>query len=170
LREHEETPFELAAGIDYWPWLEFSRLTGLRLSETLLQWDEVNFFTGKLTTLGKGGKTVTAEISTAVKELLLSQKGNHPEYVFTYVAKRTVKATEKREERIRGAAVSVDHSGMLHRMATDDEAGRDYQPQVPRPSPRLRNEDAPRDGEPENGIHRAQSLGRVCYCPICACD
>jgi len=111
MQEHEEIPFELAARPDYWPWLEFSRLTGLRLSETLLRWDEVNLVTGKVTTIGKGGKTVTAEISTAVRELLLAQKGNHPDYVFTYVAKRTVKATEKREERIRGQRYPLTTAG-----------------------------------------------------------
>ena len=108
---HEEERFELAARPDYWPWLEFTRLTGLRLSETLLRWDEVNFFTGTISTIGKGGKIVTAEISKDVKALLLPLIGNHPTYVFTYVAKRTVKPRGEQQGRVRGERYPLTEAG-----------------------------------------------------------
>ncbi|CDZ55493.1 tyrosine-type recombinase/integrase [Neorhizobium galegae] len=123
VQEHEELRFELAARPDYWPWLEFARLTGLRLSETLVRWDEVNFSTAKITTIGKGGKTVTAEISEEVRELLLSLKGQHPEYVFTYLAKRTVKRTEKvRGQRypLTTAGCSTEWQRMMKRSGITD--------------------------------------------------
>jgi integrase len=109
LQEYEDAALDLSVRPDFLPWLEFARLTGLRLGETLIRWDEVNFFSGKITTTGKGGKTVSTEVTHAVKELLLPLKGHHPEYVFTFVAQRTVKAAG----RIRGQRYPLTYDGCV---------------------------------------------------------
>lgn len=74
---------------DYAPWLEFSRLTGLRLKETLIRWTSVNWSTGQIRTMGKGSRWVTTPITPAVRAVLEPLKGDHPEFVFTYLCRRS---------------------------------------------------------------------------------
>jgi hypothetical protein len=43
---------------DYESWLEFTRLTGLRLNDTLLRWANVNWADKTIITISKGGRNV----------------------------------------------------------------------------------------------------------------
>lgn len=76
---------------DYLPWFEFAHNSGLRLAETLLRWTSVNFKTGQIRVKGKGDKWVVTQITPTIRDILQPLVGHHGEYVFTYVAKRTVK-------------------------------------------------------------------------------
>ena len=51
---------------------------------------EVNFGTGQIVKLGKGGKRVTVSITPTIREIIWPLQGHHPEFVFTYVARRTL--------------------------------------------------------------------------------
>lgn len=84
---------------DYAPWFEFCRLTGLRRNETLIRWSDVVWYLkpvvaggttiyGRIITIGKGGKEVSTPITEAVKGILDECRGDHDEYVFTYVCQR----------------------------------------------------------------------------------
>lgn len=90
---------------DYALWLEFARLTGLRRQETLIRWSNVNWFAKKITTIGKGGREVSTPITADVRAILESCKGDHQEFVFTYVAKKT------RDGRVRGERYPITNEG-----------------------------------------------------------
>lgn len=105
LHEGEGDALDAAVRDDYAPWLEFARLTGLRRHETLIKWSEVNWFARQIVTVGKGGKTISTPITSEVKALLEPLRGDHPEWVFTYIAKRTANG------KIRGTRYPITYSG-----------------------------------------------------------
>lgn len=107
LHEHEGTALDEAVREDYAPWLEFARLTGLRFGETLIRWKDVNWFARSISTTGKGGRLVTTPITPDVFDLLQPLVGHHPEWVFTYVAKRTWKPHGK----VRGERYPITYDG-----------------------------------------------------------
>ena len=80
--------------------------SGLRLKECFLRWPEVDWATRQIRKPGKGGKLVMTPITSAVREILWSLRGHHPEYVFTYVARRT------RDGRIQGQRYPLTYSGL----------------------------------------------------------
>jgi integrase len=80
---------------DYEPWFRFASATGLRLAETLITWEKVNWQGKTIATTGKGGRLVRTPITPAVAAILEPLKGNHPEAVFTYVCKRPKKGHRK---------------------------------------------------------------------------
>ena len=101
LREPQERVRELvgdeaarlyeATRADYTPFLAFAHATGLRLNECLLVWNEVHWEARQIRKIGKGGKLVTAPITSEVRAILWPLRGHHPEFVFTFVAARTLK-------------------------------------------------------------------------------
>ena len=115
LKEVEERPRELqddegqaldkAIRPDFWPWLEFARLTGMRRGETLIRWENVNMFSGQITTIGKGGKPVHTPITSGVRAILEQCRGHNNEWVFTFVAKRNF------EGRIKGQRYPITYDG-----------------------------------------------------------
>lgn len=82
---------------DYAPFFAFARLSGLRLNECLLRWSEVNWGAKRIVKKGKGSRTVTSPITSAVYAILAPLRGHHPEWVFTYVAERTARGKVKRQ-------------------------------------------------------------------------
>ena len=82
---------EAATRVDYAPFFAFAHATGLRLNECLLRWSEVDWDARRIVKLGKGGKRVTTPITSEVRAILWPLRGHHPEFVFTYVAQRTLK-------------------------------------------------------------------------------
>ena len=86
---------EAATRDDYAPLFAFAMATGLRQSECLLRWSQVDWGARQIRKIGKGGKIVTVPITTTVREILWPLRGHHPEFVFTYVAVRTHRAWVK---------------------------------------------------------------------------
>ena len=76
---------------DYMPFFSFAHATGLRLNECLLRWSEVDWSARRVVKIGKGGKRVTAPITSEVRAILWPLRGHHSEFVFTFVAARTLK-------------------------------------------------------------------------------
>lgn len=73
--------------------IRFAFLTGCRRMEILgLEWSSVDFFSKRFTVLGKGKRSRTIPMSQAVYDLLWEIRNHHETKVFTYVAKRTLKA------------------------------------------------------------------------------
>lgn len=96
---------EAATRDDYLPFFAFADATGFQFKECFLRWSEVNWEAGRVQKLGKGGKLVTTPITTSVRAILRGQEGNHPVFVFTYIAQRT------RGGKIRGQRYPVTPSG-----------------------------------------------------------
>jgi integrase len=88
LSDDEAERFDAAMRDDYRPFFEFAHVTGWRLNECFLRWSEVNWATGRITKLGKGGTRITLKITPSVRDILWPLRGHHPEMVFTYVRER----------------------------------------------------------------------------------
>jgi integrase len=87
LQDDEAMAFDEAMRDDYGPFFEFVRASGLRQAECVsLRWSEVNFSTRQIVRIGKGGRRVVFPITDTIRELLFPLQGQHPEFVFTYVA------------------------------------------------------------------------------------
>jgi integrase len=80
---------EAATRDDYQPLFAFALATGLRQSECLLRWPQVDWGARQIRKVGKGGKAVAVPITSTVREILWPLQGHHHEFVFTYVAART---------------------------------------------------------------------------------
>lgn len=110
LHDHEAKALDASVRSDYAAWFEFARLTGLRLNETLLKWEHVNWGAGQIKTIGKGDKIVTTPITSVVKALLEPLIGQHPEYVFTFECKRAGRNPKTGEFYCRGQRYPITYS------------------------------------------------------------
>src|SRR5262249_21215022 len=90
LADHEAAQLEAATRDDLAPFFAFARESGMRLRECLLRWPEVNWEARRIQKLGKGGKLITAPITSAIREILWPLRGHDPEHVFTFVATSTI--------------------------------------------------------------------------------
>ncbi|MGV0878028.1 site-specific integrase [Martelella sp. FLE1502] len=87
----------------------FAFLTGCRRMEILgLRWPHVDFFGRQFTVTGKGDRRRVIPMSQAIYDLLWSQKDHHPEIVFTYVARRTL----KKRNLIKGRRYPLTEAGL----------------------------------------------------------
>jgi integrase len=108
LQDDEATAFDEAVRFDYGPFFEFVRASGLRQAECVtLKWSEVNFGTRQIVRIGKGGQRVVFPITDAIREILFPLQGQHPEFVFTYIAVYG----NKRLGRVRGQRYRLTLSG-----------------------------------------------------------
>src|SRR6516162_14327 len=98
---------EAATRDDYAPFFAFARAAGLRLKECVtLRWPEVDWDARQIRKPGKGGKLVTAPITSTIRKILWPLRGHHPEMVFTYIAERT------RDGRVQGERYPLTYSGV----------------------------------------------------------
>ena len=87
LQDDEAVAIDDAMRSDYEPFFAFVRASGMRLKECVtLRWSEVNFGTKQIVRVGKRGRRVVFPITDAIREILFPLRGQHPEFVFTYVA------------------------------------------------------------------------------------
>ena len=105
LHADEEKAIDEAMRGDYGSWLQFALMTGLRRAETLIRWSNVNWAAKIITTTGKGGRLVSTPITDEVAALLQPLKGDDPEYVFTYLCRRT------RGDHVRGRRYPITYEG-----------------------------------------------------------
>jgi integrase len=76
---------------DYEPLFQFSMAAGKRKSECMtLEWSHVKWDRDMIEREGKGGRIVQVAITDTVREILWPLRGQHPKFVFSFVAKRTV--------------------------------------------------------------------------------
>ncbi len=108
LHDHEATALDDATRDDYEPFFEFVKASGMRLKECVtLRWTEVNFGTRQIVRIGKGGRRIVFPITDAVREILFPLQGQHPEFVFTYVAVYG----NKRLRLVRGQRYPITYNG-----------------------------------------------------------
>jgi integrase len=118
LRQEEAAAIEASIRFDYGPFLEFARATGWRLGECLLRWDQVNWAAGQITRTGKGGRLIVTPITPTIAGVLTPLIGHHPEWVFTYVARKTAAKRKK------GRRYPITYSGAKTRWRRDRKAAR----------------------------------------------
>jgi integrase len=108
LKIEEATAIDEAMRDDYGPFFDFVRASGMRLKECVtLRWAEVDFGARQIVRLGKGGRRVVFPITPAVREILFPLRGQHAEFVFTYVAV----CANKRLGRVRGQRYPLSYNG-----------------------------------------------------------
>ncbi|WP_244525007.1 MULTISPECIES: tyrosine-type recombinase/integrase [Bradyrhizobium] len=87
LHDDEAAAFDAAMRADYEPFFEFVGTSGMRQKECVtLRWSEVNFGTRQIVRIGKGGRRVVFPITDTIRDILFPLQGQHPQFVFTYVA------------------------------------------------------------------------------------
>jgi integrase len=107
LHDEEGDQLDAAMRDDLEPFFAFLRTTGVRRNEAIfLRWANVNWSTRQIKTTGKGGKDVTTPITDGVRAILWPLRGQHGEFVFTYVAQRT------RQGRIKGQRYRLTVEGV----------------------------------------------------------
>jgi integrase len=108
LHDGEADALDEAMRADYAPFFDFALATGLRLKECVtLRWSEVNFGTKQIIKLGKGDRRVVVSITDSIREIIFPLQGQHPEFVFTYVAVYG----NKRLGRVRGERYPISYNG-----------------------------------------------------------
>jgi integrase len=108
LKVEEDAAIEEAMRGDYEPFFNFARASGMRLKECVtLRWSEVDFGTRQIVRIGKGGRRVVFPVISAVRDILFPLQGQHPEFVFTYVAVYG----NKRLGRVRGQRYPLTYNG-----------------------------------------------------------
>jgi integrase len=85
----EAERLEAATRDDYRPFFAFAKASGLRFSECLLRWSEVDWTGRQIRKRGKGDKWITVPITSTIREILWPLQGHDPEHVFTFIARRT---------------------------------------------------------------------------------
>ena len=89
LKAEEETRIFAGLRADYHPVVAFALLSGCRLAECVgLKWSDIDWGGRAITIRGKGGVVDTIPLSAQLRTLLFPLQGQHPEAVFTYVARR----------------------------------------------------------------------------------
>jgi integrase len=106
LKGEEGDRLDAATRDDYRPIMDFADASGLRLNECLLKWTEVDWDAGQIQKPGKGKRRVTIPITPVIREILWPLRGQHPEFVFTYVAVRT------RAKLVRGDRYPITYNGL----------------------------------------------------------
>ncbi len=91
LRQDEGARIDAEIRDDFEPIFSFARATGLRLAECFLSWDNVDWDSRVIETIGKGNQPVRTIITAEVRAILWPLRGHHREAVFTYVVQREVR-------------------------------------------------------------------------------
>jgi integrase len=108
LKIEEATAIDAAMRDDYGPFFDFVRASGMRLRECVtLRWAEVDFGARQIVRLGKGSRRVVFPITSQVREILFPLRGQHAEFVFTYVAV----CGNKPLGRVRGQRYPLSYNG-----------------------------------------------------------
>lgn len=108
LKSEEATALDEVMREDYGPFFDFARATGMRLKECVtLRWSEVDFGTRQIVKTGKGGRRVVFPITSHVREILFPLRGQHADFVFTYVAM----FAHKKLGRVRGQRYPLTYTG-----------------------------------------------------------
>jgi len=90
----------------------FAEITGLRRRNLLLTWSQVDFESGAIRIVSKGGIPRTLPLTREAYAILWQCRGNHPEFVFTFKAERTRPCPKTGRKFIRGQRYPITYHGM----------------------------------------------------------
>lgn len=108
LKSNELESLDGTARDDYRAVMDFADASGLRLGECLLRWSEIDWDARQIVKPGKGGRKVVVRITPLIRSILWPLQGHHEEFVFTYIAKRTL----KKRGLVRGQRYPVTYNGL----------------------------------------------------------
>lgn len=91
---------------------EFAEIMGLRRKELLLTWTQINFEQSTIAIIGKGGVPAVLPLTRRAYEILWGLRGNHAEFVFTFVAERTRPCPKTGRKFIKGKRYPITYYGM----------------------------------------------------------
>jgi hypothetical protein len=110
LRGDEDAALTAVMDPDYEVLRRFSLASGLRQAESLLRWTQVDLAGGRIATTGKGGRPVFLPIRSGMNDILISRRGHHDVFVFTYIAKAVGKRAGSLRERARRTGAGAARS------------------------------------------------------------
>jgi integrase len=114
---HASEAVQLAAHMrdDYAPFFDFLALSALRwnVEARRLRWTDVHWQEGQIKLKGKNGADVVVSITPAIRSIIWPLQGHHPEFVFTYVATRTIdkRINGRRHKFVRGKRYPLTKEG-----------------------------------------------------------
>jgi integrase len=108
----EERKIEAVERDDYRAIRQFATKTGLRLNEVLLTWTQIDFENAVVRIIAKGDEPRIVPLTKATYALLWAERGRHPEYVFTFVAKRTRTCPHTGQDYVRGQRYPITYWGL----------------------------------------------------------
>lgn len=113
LRTEEESKVMAAMREDYRPALAFMLVSGFRLRETVnLRWSDIDWTSGTIAVTGKGDKPATIPLTMEMRAILSPLRDHHPEFVFTYAARRTRTVQKAGRKVMRGIRYPITYSGL----------------------------------------------------------
>jgi integrase len=97
---------------DYADLREFATITGLRRTECLLTWPQVDFDNAVVRLVAKGDVPRIVPLSRRAYEILWAQRGRHESAVWTYVAVRTMREPRTGRDIVKGERYPVTREGL----------------------------------------------------------
>jgi integrase len=108
----EEIAIEAAMAEGFHDCFIFALLCGIRRENfTELRWSEVDFQNRQMNIVQKGREPINPTITPEVDELLQRQKGLHPEFVFTFVARKTWTNPKTGLRQVKGQRYPITYNG-----------------------------------------------------------
>ncbi|WP_441280117.1 tyrosine-type recombinase/integrase [Bradyrhizobium sp. 63_E2_N1_3] len=112
----EETTLDQVEDIDFAELRRFAIITGLRRKDLLLTWSQVDFELAVIRVIAKGGVPRVLPLSAEAYAILWKRRGQHPQFVFTYKAKRTWKDRSRKGRKlgdlVKGQRYPITYHGM----------------------------------------------------------
>jgi integrase len=108
----EETALDALEDLDFAELRRFAIITGLRRSNLLLTWPQVDFELGVVRVITKGGVPRVLPLSAEAYEILWKRRGQHPQSVFTFKAGRTRRCPHHGTLQIRGERYPITYYGL----------------------------------------------------------
>lgn len=90
---------------------QFGMMSGLRKSNLLLKWKQVDLSSRTISIIQKGNRQHSLQIDDEMLALLMAERGKHPTCVFTYVAQRTRKNPKTGKAEVKGQRYPLTITG-----------------------------------------------------------
>lgn len=120
----EESTLDQADDPDFRDLRRFAIITGLRRREVLLTWPQVDFDNAIIRVFGKGGVPRIVPLSKEAYAILWSRRGQHAEFVFTFIAQRSRRCPHHKTLQKKGQRYPITYWGFGSRKsATWSKAG-----------------------------------------------
>jgi integrase len=107
----EEDRLDAEEAIDFAAVRRFAIIMGLRRRNLLLTWSQVDFEQALIRVVTKGGIPRVIPLSREAYGILWARRGQHPEFVFTFVAQRTRTCPKTGTQFIRGQRYPMTYYG-----------------------------------------------------------
>jgi integrase len=115
----EETALDQVEDLDFAELRRFAIITGLRRGNLLLTWPQVDFELGVVRVITKGGAPRVLPLSAEAYAILWKRRGQHPQFVFTFKARRTRRCPHHGTLQVKGQRYPITYYGLGSRKRKD---------------------------------------------------